>query len=114
HIVGGCSPDLLTYKRELDARISHYSLEGHVRFWQHLPFSQVVGLYKSCDAFLLMSEHEGFCVPVLEAQFAGLPVVAHASTAVIETLGENQLCLEGLKYERYAAALHLLRDAKFA
>jgi glycosyltransferase involved in cell wall biosynthesis len=34
-----------------------------------------------------MSEHEGFCVPVLEAMELGVPVVAYAAAAVPETLG---------------------------
>ena len=34
-----------------------------------------------------LSEHEGFCVPLLEAMSADVPVLAYASTAVPDTLG---------------------------
>jgi glycosyltransferase involved in cell wall biosynthesis len=41
-----------------------------------------------------LSEHEGFCVPVLEAMELGVPVVAYASSALPETLGEAGVLLE--------------------
>ncbi len=43
--------------------------------------------YKNADAFLCMSEHEGFCVPLVEAMFYQIPVLSVASSAIPETLG---------------------------
>lgn len=43
--------------------------------------------YRTASVFLCMSEHEGFCAPLLEAMHHGLPVLAAASAAVPETLG---------------------------
>ena len=40
-------------------------------------------------SFVCLSDHEGFCVPLIEAMAAGLPIVAYASSAVPETLGER-------------------------
>ncbi|MFT7610178.1 MAG: glycosyltransferase involved in cell wall biosynthesis [Candidatus Aldehydirespiratoraceae bacterium] len=48
--------------------------------------SELVGLYESADVFVSVSEHEGFCVPVVEAMGFGLPVVAFGSSALPETL----------------------------
>ena len=45
-------------------------------------------LYLSARAYLSMSQHEGFCVPVLEAMHFGLPVFVHEGTAAQETAGE--------------------------
>jgi glycosyltransferase involved in cell wall biosynthesis len=42
--------------------------------------------YASADLFLCLSEHEGFCVPLLEAMAFGVPVVAFDAGAVRETL----------------------------
>ncbi|MCX6556033.1 MAG: glycosyltransferase, partial [Candidatus Aminicenantes bacterium] len=39
------------------------------------------------DVFLSMSEHEGFCLPLLESCYFGVPVVAFDAGAVAETLG---------------------------
>jgi glycosyltransferase involved in cell wall biosynthesis len=43
--------------------------------------------YEAADVFLGLSEHEGFCVPLLEAMLYGVPVVAFDTGAVRETLG---------------------------
>jgi glycosyltransferase involved in cell wall biosynthesis len=42
--------------------------------------------YRCADAFLCMSEHEGFCIPVLEAMHHRVPVLAYAAGAVPETM----------------------------
>jgi glycosyltransferase involved in cell wall biosynthesis len=46
------------------------------------------------DVFVCLSEHEGFCVPVLEAMELGVPVVAYAAAAVPETLGGAGVLLD--------------------
>jgi hypothetical protein len=43
--------------------------------------------YRTANAYISLSEHEGFCVPLLEAMAADVPVLAYASTAVPDTLG---------------------------
>lgn len=47
---------------------------------------ELVALFEMADLFLCMSEHEGFCVPVLEAMHFGIPVMAYAAGAVPETM----------------------------
>jgi len=44
--------------------------------------------FRGCRVYVTMSEHEGFCVPVVEAMQLGMPTVAFASTAVPETMGD--------------------------
>ncbi len=43
--------------------------------------------YASAHAFLCMSEHEGFCAPLVEAMLHHVPVLSLASSAIPETLG---------------------------
>jgi glycosyltransferase involved in cell wall biosynthesis len=56
--------------------------------------STILSYFLGCDAYLCGSEHEGFCVPVVESQALCLPVVARARSAVPETLGPGQLALD--------------------
>ncbi len=42
--------------------------------------------YESADLFLCMSEHEGFCIPLIESMAHDVPVMAFAAGAVPETL----------------------------
>ena len=50
--------------------------------------------YRAADAFLCLSEHEGFCVPLQEAMHFGVPVVAYEAGAVRETLHGGGLLLQ--------------------
>lgn len=46
----------------------------------------LAGLYEIADVYVSASEHEGFCVPLLEAFYTQVPVIAYAATAVPETM----------------------------
>jgi L-malate glycosyltransferase len=57
-----------------------------VHFAGHVSNEELVAYYEVADLFLCASEHEGFCVPLIEAFHMGVPVVARAATAVPATL----------------------------
>ena len=58
------------------------------RFAGHASDATVASAYADADVLVVTSEHEGFCVPVVEAMSAGVPVVAFDQGAVPEVLGE--------------------------
>src|SRR5439155_13609425 len=62
--------------------------------------------FRTADAFAVLSEHEGFLVPILEAWWHRLPVVAFAAAAVPETLGDGGLLLPTKRPATVAAAVH--------
>lgn len=47
--------------------------------------------YRLASVYVTTSQHEGFCVPLVEAMASGVPVAAVASTAIPETLGDAGL-----------------------
>jgi L-malate glycosyltransferase len=57
-----------------------------VHFSGHVSNEELAAYYEVADVFLCASEHEGFCVPLVEAFHMGVPVVAYAATAVPATL----------------------------
>jgi glycosyltransferase involved in cell wall biosynthesis len=59
------------------------------RFWftGSVPDEDLAAFYRWADAYVSLSEHEGFCVPLVEAMAAEVPVLAYAAGAVPETLG---------------------------
>ena len=68
------------------ARALGLSLTEDVVFTGHVEHDDLLACYAAADLFLCLSEHEGFCVPLLEAMVFGLPVVAYDTGAVRETL----------------------------
>jgi L-malate glycosyltransferase len=58
----------------------------HVHFIGHVTDAELVAFYEVADLFLCASEHEGFCVPLVEAFYKQVPVVAYAATAVPSTM----------------------------
>ena len=90
-IVGGRT--LLLYARALERLASDLGVAGAVDFTDNLTFPQLLAHYRSADVFVSLSEHEGFCVPLVEAMHFAVPTVAFASTAVPETAGDAALLL---------------------
>lgn len=58
-----------------------------VTFFDHVTDPQLYALYRTASVFVCMSEHEGVCIPLLEAAHFRVPVVAYAAGAIPETLG---------------------------
>lgn len=52
----------------------------------HVSNEELTAFYDVADLFLCASEHEGFCVPIVESFHKGVPVVAYAATAVPATM----------------------------
>ena len=59
------------------------------RFWftGAVPDIDLAAYYRTASVYISLSEHEGFCVPLLEAMAADVPVLAYGATAVPDTLG---------------------------
>jgi len=58
----------------------------YVHFAGHVSDEELVAFYDVADLFLCASEHEGFCVPIVEAFYKQVPVLAYAATAVPSTM----------------------------
>jgi len=57
-----------------------------VHFLGHVSNEELTALYDVADLFLCASEHEGFCVPLIEGFYKQVPVMAYAATAVPATM----------------------------
>lgn len=62
-------------------------------------------LYQSCDAFICMSEHEGFGMPVFEAMRSRVPVVAWSSSAMVDLLAGHPFADSAFQIHRFAACV---------
>lgn len=82
-----------------------------VIFPGHIKFDEILAYYKVADVFLCQSEHEGFCVPLVEAMCFDVPIVAYDSSAIGETLGGSGILLKEKNPMETAAVIdRLIRD----
>ena len=85
----GTGEGLEPYVDHLYRLVSRLGLDGSVVFAGHYGAEDgLAGFYRMADVYVSMSEHEGFCIPLIEAMHYDLPVVAHASTGVPYTMGQ--------------------------
>jgi glycosyltransferase involved in cell wall biosynthesis len=102
---GGSDPDLRQYEDIVRARAIEMGLEGEVDLVPAATPSQLRACYLAAGAFLCVSEHEGFCVPLVEAMYFRLPIVAWGATAVKETCGDAAIVVEEYDPDKLAEAL---------
>jgi L-malate glycosyltransferase len=76
------------YYAAIRALLERYRMPpGRFIFTGPVPDVDLATYYRTASVYVSLSEHEGFCVPLLEAMAADVPVLAYASTAVPDTLG---------------------------
>jgi glycosyltransferase involved in cell wall biosynthesis len=74
---------------------------------------ELTALYDIADLFLCASEHEGFCVPLVESFYKRVPVLAYAATAVPATMDGGGILYETQDPRRVAALMDsVLADAE--
>ena len=52
-----------------------------------VPDAELAAYYRASSVYISLSEHEGFCVPLVEAMAMDVPVLAYSAAAVPDTLG---------------------------
>lgn len=92
-LVGGYAEEDRYYQRLYDY-VQALGLSDSVIFTGHIKFNEILAYYHIADAFLCMSEHEGFCVPLVEAMYFGVPIIAYRSSAIPDTLGGSGVLLD--------------------
>lgn len=84
-IIAGSSVGQEAYKSLLLGSVHTLELQ-RVYFTEFISSAELNACYKAADAFLCLSDHEGFCAPLLEAMSWQIPVCAMARAAVPETM----------------------------
>ena len=86
------------YSDLLKKLVKKLGLENDVVFPGHIKFEEILAFYKVADLFLCMSEHEGFCVPLVESMFFEVPILAYNSSAIKDTLGNSGVIVNKKDY----------------
>ena len=90
----GSTGNVKLYDQALENYIRALGLEDAVVMPGHVAFDEILAGYHAADVFVCMSEHEGFCVPVVEAMLFEKPILAYDAGAVGSTLGGGGILLK--------------------
>ena len=102
-LVGGEDRVYGMYLRDL---VRHLDLGNSVRFAGKIPQEVLEECFASANAFVCLSQHEGFCIPLIEAMRRNLPVISTVHGAMRETLGEAGIQLQTENPKEVAAIVH--------
>jgi glycosyltransferase involved in cell wall biosynthesis len=112
-IIAGNTNTLPKYFHAVHTMAGHFLLNAEdVFFTGHIPFAELLAVYRSADLFMSMSEHEGFCLPLIESCFFSIPVIAFDTGAVAETLGGGGLLVKTKQHDYIAGLAYELLSSQ--
>ncbi len=94
----GIDIDTELYSFTLKRMVDELDLNDSVEFPGCMADSELKAMYENADVYMCMSEHEGFCLPLVEAMHFGLPVIAYDAGAISETLGSGGILVNEKKH----------------
>ena len=100
------------YVSELECLIRELDLSQKISLTGMVDNRTLAAYYKSSNIFLSMSEHEGFCVPLIEAMSFGIPVIAYASAGIPYTLEDAGILLHKKNYIEIAELINIIINNK--
>ena len=103
-LVGGCDSNDIYYKLLVET-IQQLQISQYVIITGKVNDSQLLSYYRTAHLYWSMSEHEGFGVPLVEAMWFDIPILAYKSSAIPETLGKAGLMFTTKEYLVQIAAL---------
>ncbi|RPJ81126.1 MAG: glycosyltransferase [Acidobacteria bacterium] len=102
-LLAGSSSGFEQYFAMLQQFVARFAIRD-VHFLGHVSDAELAACYDVADVFVCASEHEGFCVPLVEAFHAGVPVIAYSAAAVPATMDGAGILYEN-KEPGHVAAL---------
>lgn len=113
HLVGGSAAR--SYSDALHRFVNELGLTDAVDLTGSVSSAALAAHYRHADVFVCVSEHEGFCVPLLEAMHHRVPIVAYQAAAVPETLaGAGVVVADKAPATVAAAVARVVGDAALA
>lgn len=100
-----------TYYNQLVRLTKSLNLED-VIFTGHIKFESILAYYSIANLFLCMSEHEGFCVPLVESMFFKVPILAYNSCAIPYTLGGKSVLVNEKNYKYISGMMNYILENK--
>jgi glycosyltransferase involved in cell wall biosynthesis len=109
-ILVGTDSGVRNYSRAVKKMVEELAMTEKVRFAGFASFRELITYYAASQLYLCLSEHEGFCVPLVESMFFGLPVIAYLTGGIPETLGGAGIGLCQKNFEQIAEIMALILE----
>ena len=104
------------YAEVVKQEIERLNLSSRILFLKDVSFSDLPAIYQMAHVFVYPSFYEGFGIPILEALYSGVPVVAATGSCLEEAGGPESLYVEPNDHKQLADALNLVlsdQDRRF-
>ena len=106
--LAGIDIDTELYSFSLKRMADEFDLADAINFVGCLDDAELKALYEAASVYLCMSEHEGFCMPLIESMHFGLPVIAFGATAVPDTVGAGGIVVTEKRHPEIAELIQQL------
>lgn len=80
-----------TYIKLIKKEITNLGLENRIFFLKDIPFSDLPSIYQMASIFIYPSKYEGFGIPIIEALYSNVPVIAATGSCLEEAGGSNSI-----------------------
>lgn len=94
-VAGKLLPEYKKFLDDLKTKARTLNVSSHISFQTQVSAEDLLNLYRNADIYICTSEHEGFGIPIIEAQCAELAVVALDRGAIKETMGSGGISFPG-------------------
>ncbi|MEJ2883096.1 glycosyltransferase family 4 protein [Pedobacter sp. GR22-6] len=94
------------YKDLVSKEIESLNLSDRVIFLQDVPFSELPAIYQMASVFAYPSIYEGFGIPIIEALYCGVPVIAATGSCLEEAGGPSSLYVSPLDHKALASGIN--------
>ncbi|WP_316822372.1 glycosyltransferase family 1 protein [Pedobacter gandavensis] len=94
------------YTKLVNKEIDLLGLRSRVKFLQNVPFDDLPSIYQMASAFVYPSLYEGFGIPIIEALYSGIPVIAATGSCLEEAGGENSLYVSPFDHKTLAISIN--------
>lgn len=107
-LVGPIPDELNAWQRLLMQEAKQHNLHSHLDMTGRVSNAELKAAYRTSRLFISCSEHEGFCVPLVEASAMGLPVLIGDQPAMVETMGDVAVSFSKEQNDAMATMIHRL------
>ena len=98
------------YLEKVKTFIAAQNLEDRVLFLENIPFTELPAIYQLAGIFIYPSEFEGFGIPILEALYSGIPVIAATGSCLEEAGGPGSIYIHPTDQEGLAKAVQQIQS----